>query len=351
MKSFANFSENLDDKRKQLMQKQKVLQQLEKERASRTNQEFQQKKEENKKREQLKKEIKDEIKQEMEVDEEFGKMTKKQTQAYTGMDDKEQKALYKKMKKDGNFNVKKNLAGAASDDKDLGEELNKDDKPFIKKLVGKLRGGSKTHAKQADDLEKAMKEESNPRIPRKKGQPANSKKHSDLYTDENPKGTIHGLGFKDVATAKASVSKIRNSSRSHAHKIQAAVAMEQRAREMGKTSEAAVYRKFINSMKKKTKRMNEEWSDKYKKSIDCNNPKGFSQKAHCAGKKKKIDESVSMKDVKKLRKAAALDLSNDPKDIERARARRTEIDFKDLMRQREEKKKGLKEEQIITPKY
>ena len=33
-------------------------------------------------------------------------------------------------------------------------------------------------------------------------------------------------------------------------------------------------------MKKKTKKMNEEkveegWSDKYKKSIDCNNPKGF----------------------------------------------------------------------------
>ena len=135
------------------------------------------------------------------------------------------------------------------------------------------------------------KEESNPRIPRKKGQPANSKKHSDLYTDENPKGTIHGLGFKDVATAKASVSKIRNSSRSHAHKIQAAVAMEQRAREMGKTSEAAVYRKYINSMKKKTKKMNEGWSEKYKKSIDCNNPKGFSQKAHCQGKKKVSEET------------------------------------------------------------
>ena len=29
-----------------------------------------------------------------------------------------------------------------------------------------------------------------------------------------------------------------------------------------------------------------KWSNKYKKSIDCNNPKGFSQKAHCAGKKK-----------------------------------------------------------------
>ena len=111
----------------------------------------------------------------------------------------------------------------------------------------------------ADYLDsKDMKEESNPRIPRKKGQPANSKKHSDLYTDENPKGTIHGLGFKNVDTAKASVSKIRGSSRSHAHKIQAAVAMEQRAREMGKSSEAAVYRKYINSMKKKTEKMNED---------------------------------------------------------------------------------------------
>ncbi|BCU98012.1 MAG: hypothetical protein CM15mV20_0940 [uncultured marine virus] len=128
----------------------------------------------------------------------------------------------------------------------------------IKKIIKQLRKSVKSHDKQADTLEKKLKEESNPRIPRKKGQPANSKKHSDLYTDENPKGTIHGLGFKDVAKAKASVSKIRNSSRSHAHKIQAAVAMEQRAREMGKTSEAAVYRKFINSMKKKTEQMNEE---------------------------------------------------------------------------------------------
>lgn len=125
-------------------------------------------------------------------------------------------------------------------------------------LVDEQRFGRRDYMKEklqrVIDTIRSLKEESNPRIPRKKGQPANSKKHSDLYTDENPKGTIHGLGFKNVATAKASVSKIRNSSRSHAHKIQAAVAMEQRAREMGKTSEAAVYRKFINSMKKKTKK-------------------------------------------------------------------------------------------------
>jgi len=97
-----------------------------------------------------------------------------------------------------------------------------------------------------------------PRIPRKKGQPVGSKKHSDLYTDENPKGTIHGLGFKDVKTAEASVKKIEGSGKSHAHKIQAAIAMEQRARVMGKTAEAAVYRSYINKMKEKTKKKNEE---------------------------------------------------------------------------------------------
>ena len=100
--------------------------------------------------------------------------------------------------------------------------------------------------------------EASKRIPRKKGQPANSKKHSDLYTDENPKGTIHGLKFATVDDAKASVAKIKKSGRKHAHQIQAAIAMEQRARVMGKTGPAAVYRAFINSMKKKTKAMQKE---------------------------------------------------------------------------------------------
>lgn len=31
----------------------------------------------------------------------------------------------------------------------------------------------------------------------------------------------------------------------------------------------------------------EKWTNKYKKSINCSRPKGFSQKAHCAGRKKR----------------------------------------------------------------
>ena len=92
-----------------------------------------------------------------------------------------------------------------------------------------------------------------PRIPRKKGQPAKSKKHSDLYTDENPKGTIKGLKFATVKDAEASVRKIKASGRSHAHKTQAAIAMEQRAKAAGKVAAAGVYRRFIESQKKKTR--------------------------------------------------------------------------------------------------
>ena len=31
----------------------------------------------------------------------------------------------------------------------------------------------------------------------------------------------------------------------------------------------------------------DKWTAKYKNSINCSNPKGFSQKAHCQGRKKK----------------------------------------------------------------
>ena len=100
------------------------------------------------------------------------------------------------------------------------------------------------------------------RVARKKGQHQNSPSHSDLYTDENPKGTIHGLKFATVQDAKDSVKKIESSGKSHAHKIQAAIAMEQRARVMGKTGPADVYRAYIEKMKKITKQKNEDFTQK-----------------------------------------------------------------------------------------
>lgn len=39
--------------------------------------------------------------------------------------------------------------------------------------------------------------------------------------------------------------------------------------------------------------LEEKWTKKYKKSINCNNPKGFSQKAHCAARKKRQKGEVT----------------------------------------------------------
>jgi hypothetical protein len=41
--------------------------------------------------------------------------------------------------------------------------------------------------------------------------------------------------------------------------------------------------------------LEEKWSDKYKSSINCSNPKGFSQKAHCAGRKKNESREESLR--------------------------------------------------------
>jgi hypothetical protein len=38
--------------------------------------------------------------------------------------------------------------------------------------------------------------------------------------------------------------------------------------------------------------VNEKWSEKYKRSINCANPRGFSQRAHCQGRKKNEDIQI-----------------------------------------------------------
>ena len=51
--------------------------------------------------------------------------------------------------------------------------------------------------------------------------------------------------------------------------------------------------------------LEEGWSDKYKRSIDCDNPKGFSQKAHCAGRKKRNEATLDEKKKKRKKRKKA----------------------------------------------
>jgi len=59
------------------------------------------------------------------------------------------------------------------------------------------------------------------------------------------------------------------------------------------------------------------WSEKYKRSIDCDNPKGFSQRAHCQGRKKKISEQMKpYKTVEQIAKKHRLEVSFIEKQLE-----------------------------------
>ena len=72
---------------------------------------------------------------------------------------------------------------------------------------------------------------------------------------------------------------------------------------------------IVSSMGKQE--TNEKWSKKYKRSIDCNNPKGFSQRAHCQGRKKKLKENLSEAErtiMAKLRDLAKKYVYDDSKD-------------------------------------
>ena len=85
------------------------------------------------------------------------KMTKKQMKKRDEIAD----AISTKDMKDryGDKNVKYAIATKlAMKEDNIQEILDKKDVPHVKKLVKKLRDGSKTHAKQADNLEKAMNE-------------------------------------------------------------------------------------------------------------------------------------------------------------------------------------------------
>jgi len=168
-----------------------------------------------------------------------------------------------------NANYTSQAAGTMRPFITANKEYDLKDKALYMKLVRQAMSvmpGSEKQKQIKKEIERVQKRlgirEDTNRIPRKPGQKAGSDKHSDLYTDENPKGTIHGLGFTDAETARTSVNKIKNSGKSHAHKIQAAIAMSQRAKVASERAKDPkkkkdlgvahkVYQSFIDTNKKK----------------------------------------------------------------------------------------------------
>ena len=73
-----------------------------------------------------------------------------------------------------------------------------------------------------------------------------------LYTDENPKDTV-SIKFATPADAKKTVAKVKKISKSFARKIQILTVGEQRAKVMGKTKVAAIFKKGKDAIRNSNK--------------------------------------------------------------------------------------------------
>ena len=74
-----------------------------------------------------------------------------------------------------------------------------------------------------------------------------------LYTDENPKDTV-SIKFATPADARKTVAKVKKVRKPFARKIQILTVGEQRAKVMGKTQVAAIFKQGKNSIRKKEKK-------------------------------------------------------------------------------------------------
>ena len=72
-------------------------------------------------------------------------------------------------------------------------------------------------------------------------------------------------------------------------------------------------KKYPNCVKNTNEQeeLDEKWSKKYKSSIDCSHPKGFSQKAHCQGRKKTEEEIMKENTLKNLIKEMVEEVMNE----------------------------------------
>ena len=73
-----------------------------------------------------------------------------------------------------------------------------------------------------------------------------------LYTDENPKDTVR-IKFATPTDARNTVKKVKNINKSFARKIQILTVGEQRAKVMGKTEVASIFKKGKETIRKERK--------------------------------------------------------------------------------------------------
>lgn len=104
--------------------------------------------------------------------------------------------------------------------------------------------------------------------------PKMRKYRSELNKYNRKRGTYGNGDGKDASHKNGKISGFEDASKNRGRREKSRL----------KGSKRKKYESILQSLV--DNKLFEKWSRKYKASIDCNNPKGFSQKAHCAGKKK-----------------------------------------------------------------
>ena len=74
-----------------------------------------------------------------------------------------------------------------------------------------------------------------------------------LYTDENPRDTV-SIKFATPSDARATVAKVKRVNKPFARKIQILTVGEQRAKVMGKSQVAAIFKKGKNAIRNSRKK-------------------------------------------------------------------------------------------------
>ena len=95
-----------------------------------------------------------------------------------------------------------------------------------------------------------MKKKKDPRVGTGKKPKGSGRR---LYTDENPKDTV-SIKFKTMKDATATVNKVKRISKPFARKIQILTVGEQRAKVMGKTTIANIFKKGKEQIRKARKK-------------------------------------------------------------------------------------------------
>ena len=109
----------------------------------------------------------------------------------------------------------------------------------VKKVIKGLTKASKTHAAQAKTLKGVLKMAKDPKVGTGKKPKGSGRR---LYTDENPKDTVK-IKFATPTDARKTVAKVKKINKPYARKIQILTVGEQRAKVMGKTQVASIFKK------------------------------------------------------------------------------------------------------------